>query len=322
MLYGFVLLAWARFLYAWRNLHAVLQAMGRHPVRLALNDLPHGRSVLQVLRGTGTYALRGLVTRSLEILRVLAPSQAPGNEPCAPIGCNEPRAPLTGNEPRAPLGGDEARRGLWACLQTLENSVCYWEGVAGCSNRDALATVRSIDRCLLETGILITKELERFWRQGSPAVLERPGNATSSATATLPKTVVLGREFIAIQYVMFACNAMRQLRNTLLYLTIGFFLGILSVIVYPFRSQAQVVWLATANFVVLGLPVALAIVQMESDDTLRRLTDSTRRGTAATVLLRLMGYGALPVLGLVTSHVPAIGRLLASVVEPALRALQ
>jgi len=296
LLYGFVLLSWARFLFAWHNLNAVLDALERHPVRLALNELPHGYSALPILQGTGKYSFPTLQRRSLEILRLLV-NRTPSGDPCVPLDSLKTHEELKNS------------------LESLESSVSAYD-VLGTSADATL--LRRVQTALGAVGDQIAGELNDFWAKGSPAALERRGAATPAPGS---ETVTLGREFVAVQYVMFACNAMRQLRNILLYLTTGFFLGVVSSLVYPFRSQEQLAWAATINFVILGLPVILAIVQMERDDTLARLTDpGTKRGTAA-VLVRLAAYGLLPLLGLLTSHVPGIGRFLISVLEPAIGAL-
>lgn len=315
MLYGFVVLAWGRFLFAWYNLHAVLDAIERHPVRFALRRLPRGYSALPLLQGPGTYSLPSLLRRSLEILRALAN--------------------LPGGGDTAPFGSDAVRARLKLRLQQLEKNMEDYEALGGRGEAAAPLMLLGVHGCLRTTGNLIANELERLWRSGARAALDESGDGAEEGakaggpdssggkptTPGLPEAVALGQEFIAVQYVLFAGSVMRQLRAMLLYLTVGFFLGVVSALVYPFRSQEQVVWVATANFIILGVPVATAIVQMERDDTLHRLTDPGAKHGTGTMLLRLAGYGALPLLGLATSHVPAIGRYLVSILEPALRAL-
>ena len=60
---------------------------------------------------------------------------------------------------------------------------------------------------------------------------------------------------------------------------------------------------------------------MERDEILRRLTRGKEEPGALRLVKRLAVVGALPVLAMIGSYFPGIGRYLITVVEPALKAL-
>ncbi len=126
-------------------------------------------------------------------------------------------------------------------------------------------------------------------------------------------------QFVALQYAWFTGSIMRQLRSLLLFLTTGFFLGIISALVYPFRSQDAMVWAATVNFVLLGLPALVCLVRLETHPLLALACKEDKYPLGAAGL-RMAFYAALPVLGLIGSHFPALGRYLVMVLQPAMQA--
>jgi hypothetical protein len=129
-------------------------------------------------------------------------------------------------------------------------------------------------------------------------------------------------QFLALQYAGFIGNMMQQLRKLLRFVSIGFFLGIVSVMVYPFRSQDAFVWAGTVNFVLLGLPVIYMVAQIERHPLLAASAEQQDRWRFGSTLGKITLNFALPLAGLVASHFPAFGRSLIVLLQPALKAMQ
>jgi hypothetical protein len=114
---------------------------------------------------------------------------------------------------------------------------------------------------------------------------------------------------------------MRHLRNLLSFVTTGFILITLALNCYPFQMLNLIRWSVTIGFVLMGAVLLYALQQMSHSEILRRVTD-TPPGTIDTgFYTRAISVGALPLLAVVASHFPSVGRFLFSWVQPALSAL-
>jgi hypothetical protein len=61
---------------------------------------------------------------------------------------------------------------------------------------------------------------------------------------------------------------------------------------------------------------------MDRDAILSRLTETKANELGKNFFLRMLQFGALPLLTLVTTQFPAIGRIVSSWLQPALQALR
>ncbi|MDZ7639699.1 MAG: hypothetical protein U5J83_15850 [Bryobacterales bacterium] len=283
-LFLFAAISWARFLLAWFKLHRVLDTLNLHPLRAAFSVLPSGYTHVPVFEGSGTLNSRDRLVRVAQDLRALA--ACPN---VAPVDFLEP---------------DELRK--------LERRM----EIAIGKDHQALA---SVWRNVARIGTELARLLEREWRTGCGTVDEtvpRRGDVPTGQRAYR-----IAEEIVAMPYLAFLGNAMLQLRNLLFYVTTSYFLGVMSALVYPFRGVQMIVWAATIGFVVLGTPVVIALVQMERDEILRRLTRGKEEPGTFRLLKRFAVFGTLPILAMLGSYFPGIGRYLFTWLEPALKAL-
>ena len=283
-LFAFAAISWARFVLAWIKLRRVLETLDLHPMRATFSVLPSGYTQVPVIEGSGTLDSRDRLVRVAQDLRSLA---------CCP---NVERIDFL-----AP-----------AELRKFERRI---ESAIGKDQRELANVWRDVARI----GTELAERLEPEWRKGcgtvDDAILRRndvPANQRAYRIA---------EEIVAMPYLAFLGNAMLQLRNLLFYVTTSYFLGVMSALVYPLRGVQMIVWAATLGFVVLGIPVIVALIQMERDEILRRLTRSKEEPGAFRLLRRLAGFGALPILAMLGSYFPGIGRYLITWLEPALKAL-
>ena len=113
------------------------------------------------------------------------------------------------------------------------------------------------------------------------------------------------------------------MRNLLLFIVTGLVLAILSINSYPFQSHHLLGWTMTIVLVVLGTGVGIVFAQTSRDAIVSRISD-TQPGNLDFVKFatKMIAYGALPVLTLVSSQFPAISHALFFWVQPALESLR
>lgn len=283
-LFLFAVISWARFVLAWRKLHSLLEILDLHPLRAAFSVLPSGYSQVPVLEGAGTLDSRDRLVYLAQQLRVLA---ACPNVADLPI--------------LAPAARQQLEHKIEAAIgREPQSQASVWESVA-------------------DVGSELAKLLEPEWRRGCGSSDEAMKGKDELSASRRPYRIA--EEIVAMPYLAFVGNAMLQLRNLLFYVAISYFLGMMSALVYPFRGLQMMIWAGTIGFIVMGIPVAVTIFQMERDEILRRLTRGKEEPGALRLIKRLAVVGALPVLAMIGSYFPGIGRYLITVVEPALKAL-
>ncbi len=132
---------------------------------------------------------------------------------------------------------------------------------------------------------------------------------------------IVAEEFVALRFVAFMRYVGVQLRNLLSFVVAGFILCVASVRSYPFLAHRSIGWALSLLFIALGIPVVIAFAQMDKDAILSRLSDTQPGKLDRAFYVRLVSYGALPLLTVLASQFPPIGRFLFSWVQPAIEAL-
>jgi hypothetical protein len=132
---------------------------------------------------------------------------------------------------------------------------------------------------------------------------------------------ILAEEFVALRFIAFMRYIGVQLRNLLSFVAAGFILCVASVRSYPFLAHRTIGWSLTLIFIGLSIPVVIAFAQMDKDAILSRLSDTQPGKLDRAFYTRLISYGALPLLTVLASQFPGIGRFLFSWVQPAIAAM-
>jgi hypothetical protein len=161
------------------------------------------------------------------------------------------------------------------------------------------------------------------WRQGSSETLcaiERDQPKKMPQAAKLPH--LLAAEAVAIRYIALIRYALLHLKNQLSFMTVGFMLLAIAINGYSFQGEGFFRWWLTSIFLVLAIVVLAVFVEMERDSTLSRLTNTEAGKLEPGFYGRAAAAGALPLLAVLSSQFPAIGRFLFSWLQPALSALK
>ncbi len=279
---------WLRFLLTWRELRRVLEALESHPFRETFNTLPPEFSDVPLFGSANRYQAHIVFCRSLDILRAL---ESHGMAPQEIYGTAESQVP------------------------ELERKLAYYLGPDVDVPEGAMASHRSLDNEFCKVSGNLLAALRPYWQGGRSA---REGEGHSLAT---PTQIRLAEEYIALRYVSIVRYVMLHLRNLMMFVAGGFFFTSISSLLYPFRSQAVLGWVATASLVVLGLPVALTLLEMDRNPLLIRLRSKDGSTGGARYLLRASIYAVPALLALAGAHFPGLSRFFGSWMAPALQAL-
>lgn len=179
-------------------------------------------------------------------------------------------------------------------------------------------TLRKTGRMV--SNALVEHVLTPGWRERS--LLATGAEAESSSFAGNPKDPFdLAQNFVALNYTSFLIYVLRQIQNLLWYLSIGFLLLVISMNAYTFQSPQTIGRFLLFMFLALGCVLWRSLAKLERDPILSRIAGNTPGELNAEFYLRLVGYGALPVLGVLTSQFPSISSFVFSWLQPTLEAL-
>lgn len=130
----------------------------------------------------------------------------------------------------------------------------------------------------------------------------------------------LAETFVALHYTSFLMYGVRQIRNLLLFLPVGFLLLVFALNSDSHQSPQFIGRLLILMAVPLGAVVWTCLSGMERDPILSRIAGTTPGELSVSTYFKFLGYGALPALGLLASQFPAIANFLYSWVAPTLQA--
>jgi hypothetical protein len=131
----------------------------------------------------------------------------------------------------------------------------------------------------------------------------------------------LAETFLALHYSAFLIYGVRQIRNLMLFLSIGFVLLVLSMNSYSHQSPQFIGRLLMILFVLIGAVLWTCLTGMERDPILSRINGTRPGKLTAESYVKALGYGALPVMGLLASQFPSISNFLYSWIAPTLQAV-
>lgn len=281
--------AWQRFLLIWKELKVMLESLESHPLRETFNALPPEFSEVPLFGGSNRYRTNVVFCRSIDLLRALKT----GEKPPAEVIAETPHFDV----------------------QELERKLRLYLGPDADVPESAMAGHRSIQHELRLAASELFAALGAHWAKGHSA---REGAVQQTKEEGW---LSLAEEFVALRYASYVRYTMLHLRNLLAFLTGGFFFTLISCLVYPFRSQNLLGWVATASLLALGAPVVVALFQMDRDPLLARLRSKEGGTGGAHFLLKAAVY-ALPALAaLAGTHFPGMGRFFSNFMAPAVKAL-
>ena len=145
-----------------------------------------------------------------------------------------------------------------------------------------------------------------------------------AGTEASPRTDVTGlcQTFVALHYSSFLMYGVGQIQNLILFVSVGFVLLMISMSAYSLQAPRLIGRFLLILFVCMGFVVCRCLAGMERNPILSKIGNTNAGKLDTEFYLKLAGYGALPVLGLLASEFPSVSTFLFSWVQPALEAVK
>jgi len=153
-------------------------------------------------------------------------------------------------------------------------------------------------------------------------VLDRLGEAWRDPEHKASERQRLLEKYVALRWFSFIRAVVARIRLLLLFLTIGFSLAMISLVIYSFEPHQGLLWSVTALFIVIGLHVLTVLIQMDRDPILSRIVGTEPGKLDLTLLVRVILLGVFPLLTLLATHFPSIGQSIMSFLQPGLEAMK
>ena len=302
----------------WRALDRLLEALETQPIRFAFSNLPPDVSWSPLWQYGARKKTYTTLIRSLESLRALKKSDKDY--------CEDLEGELTKFEGDLNLVLEPVHQGVEEQVSTMRQAQDRISGItvklcaklsANEWKRDHSESIEKLKKAA--GGKTLHEGMANWFHVGKPAEL----NITSTPEDANPedKPDLLAAEVVALRYLAYIRYIMRHLRNLLSFITTGFILMTLALNCYPFQMLNLIRWSITIVFVLISVVLFYVFQQMSRNEILRRVTDTPATAIDTGFFTRALSIGALPLLAVVASHFPSVGRFLFSWVQPAISAL-
>jgi hypothetical protein len=322
-------LNWFRFVNIWLRLRNVLDGLERLPIRHAFERMPAENSM--PIWGWGLSDDLFLSTsQAIERLRALVLAD---DTAVSALSVRELRSRVS------VLGkfGQQERPGIWKLSFLLlrgqrEQLVELPQAVGG--PRMMVSVKARGDRLIVHQDTPTFGDLLSGVRQAMTEVVHqlilflRPGywqrGSDGSKQETQPpelRTFILAEDLVAMRYYTYIRYVVRELRNLVFFIAMAFSLLFLAFHTYSFRADQTIDWSFLVLFLTLGAGVTVVLYQMELDPILSHFGGRQPGEVGLSFYLNLLKYGAVPLLTVIGSQVPAVSNLLLRWVQPTLQSL-
>jgi hypothetical protein len=173
---------------------------------------------------------------------------------------------------------------------------------------------------------LLTTLLIPYWsneRRGlveSQVIYAAPDASRQSQTdgpgTAQPALILLAEEFLAIRYLSLIRSVLANLRYLMIFVSASFVLAIWAWNSYPFQPSQLGDLLFTGLLAVLGSGVVWVFAQMHRNVILSRITETRANELGWDFYLRVISFGALPVITWLAYQFPDVGNILYKFLEP------
>jgi hypothetical protein len=129
-------------------------------------------------------------------------------------------------------------------------------------------------------------------------------------------------KYVALRWVAFIRGVIGRIRLLIIFLAVAFSLAMISLVIYSFEPHRELLWSVTALFITIGLAIMKVLIQMHRDDTLSYITATKPGRLDFAFFFHLVTLGVGPLVTLLATHFPGIGRYVISFLQPGLEALK
>jgi hypothetical protein len=134
-----------------------------------------------------------------------------------------------------------------------------------------------------------------------------------------PLHIRLAEEFLAIRYVALIRTVLVNIRHLMIFVSAAFVLAIVAWNSYPFQPHQVVDWCFTVLMLCLTVGFIWVFAQMHRNPILSRITATTPNELGAAFYIRLITFGAVPVLTWLAYQFPEIGGSVFRFLQPSLQ---
>jgi len=332
---------WLRTMLVWSALkRGVLESLEQLPIRYAFNRL-RGSGWMVMLRQGGLSEQWRDMARSTESIRQMCHDQdlldsfdcskdgqkADGKKTLGDIhtklekeitallnelGPKQPNAPPV--DPQCGLEHMHTIEKMYSKFSDVLLScvlIPYWEKV-----RTGVVDSDVIDELPIKARSAAKEKEEAQSRAHLPLQLH------ISSVATAPEHIQVAEEFLAIRYVSLIRAVLVNMRYLLIFISFVFVLTIVAWNSYPFQPRLWVNDAFTGLLLLLGSGVIWVFAQMHRDPILSRITDTNANELGLDFYLRIITFGAAPVLAWLAYQFPEVGGGLFRLIQPSLEVLK
>lgn len=147
-------------------------------------------------------------------------------------------------------------------------------------------------------------------------------DAVAAHATTQPSLEHIAEDFIVIRYVALIRSVLLNMRYQMLTVGTAFVLALVAWNSYPFEPHAFMDWVFTLLLGALGVGFVSVFAQMHRSAILSRITDTTPNELGWDFYLRLITFGAVPVLTWIAYEFPQIGGTLYRLLQPGFQAMK
>jgi hypothetical protein len=151
------------------------------------------------------------------------------------------------------------------------------------------------------------------------ALYEMVGLAVPARDVPLPETppgILAAEEFVGIRYMSMIRAVLSNVRYLMVFISLTFVLSIIAWNSYPFQQRQVVDWLFTSLLILMGVSMIVVFAQMHRDAILSRLSDTEPHKLGADFYLRVVSFGAIPVLTWLAYQFPEIAESIYKFIAP------
>lgn len=154
-----------------------------------------------------------------------------------------------------------------------------------------------------------------------------PLPATTSSSPELSgasissETYQLASKYVALQFSSFIGYALRHLQNMLLCCSVCFILSVLALNSFTFQTP-QTISCALFLALIIGATIVIRVLaQVERDAILSRMSGTEGGELGKDFYIRVLAYGALPVLTVLGTQFPSLARFISTWAQPTIAAV-
>lgn len=156
----------------------------------------------------------------------------------------------------------------------------------------------------------------------SPGKTEETGHDALAIPLSREPAVQVAEEFVSYHYIAFIQNIVARMRTMTLSMIFLFVTACFAISFYPFVPRTEIAVWMVLNLFFIGAAVAYVYAGMERDEILSYIANSRPGQLGTAFWIKLVGFLAVPVIGVLTTQFPSITDTVLQWLQPGLDAVK